>query len=129
MPLMRVSYVHFACEMEHFLVLIVCTTSLKLLEAAVSITNFENKWPQSEAQFVCHSGGILDIRRICDGHTDCYDGSDEIQELCYRLLCPLNHFRCKYGACVHKSLKCNGIRDCADGSDEELCGRKFNSCS
>lgn len=115
-----------ACEMEQFLVFIVYMTILNLLSAS----QVSSKWPQSqEAKFVCRSGGLLDTRRICDGHTDCYDGSDEIQELCYRLLCPLNHFRCKYGACVHKSLKCNGIRDCADGSDEELCGRKFNSCS
>lgn len=122
---------HIACGMELCLVLIVYITFLNSLSTFQVLPKFfENKWPESEeVRFVCRSGGLLDIRRICDGHTDCYDSSDETHELCYRLLCPLNHFRCKYGACVHKSLKCNGIRDCADGSDEELCGRKFNSCS
>lgn len=117
--------------MDQFLVVIVYITLLNSVSASqVSPVIFGSKLPPSEeAQFVCSSGGLLGIRRICDGRTDCYDGSDENQELCYRLLCPLNYFRCKYGACVQKSLKCNGIRDCADGSDEELCGRKPNSCS
>lgn len=79
--------------------------------------------------FVCKSGGVLDMRRICDGRIDCYDGSDEIYDLCYRTLCPMGTFRCQYGACVDKSKKCNGIRDCADGTDEEQCGRRMNSCA
>lgn len=34
--------------------------------------------------------------------------------------CPDYAFRCKYGACVDKTVKCNGKKDCVDGSDENL---------
>lgn len=78
--------------------------------------------------FRCKSGGILSVDRVCDGRSDCYDGSDEIKELCYRTICPVGQFRCHYGACIAKSKKCNGIRDCTDGSDEIQCGRKVHSC-
>ncbi|KAJ6631710.1 Modular serine protease [Pseudolycoriella hygida] len=78
--------------------------------------------------FLCKSGGLLNVDRVCDGHLDCYDGSDEIKELCYRTICPEGHYRCHYGACIPKSKKCNGIRDCSDGSDEIQCGRKVHSC-
>lgn len=79
--------------------------------------------------FICKSGGILNIERVCDGRLDCYDGSDEVKELCYRTVCPVGQFRCHYGACISREMKCNGIRNCADGSDEAQCGRKLNSCA
>lgn len=84
--------------------------------------------PNASIGFLCKSGGILNVDQVCDGRSDCYDGSDEIKELCYRTICPVGQFRCHYGACVEKSKKCNGIRDCSDGSDEIQCGRKVHSC-
>lgn len=92
-------------------------------------------WYQIHAQspnptFFCQSGGSLDsLHSICDGRTDCHDGSDESATLCSRTLCPESKFKCLYGACVDRSKKCDGIRDCADGSDERNCGRKPNSCA
>lgn len=80
--------------------------------------------------FVCKSGHSLNsFELVCDGRTDCYDGSDESNELCSRTVCPINKFKCHYGACVDRTRKCNGIRDCVDGSDEEHCGRRPNSCA
>ena len=79
--------------------------------------------------FICKSGALLDLSRICDGRVDCYDGSDEHSNLCCHTLCNIGMMRCHNGACISKSNQCNGIRDCADGSDEEQCGRTLHSCS
>lgn len=101
--------------------------SLTLLTFLLSITNISI---QSEVRFICKSGHLLNgIEKVCNGHADCYDGSDEVTELCARTLCPPDYFRCHYGACVHRSKKCNGIRDCVDSSDETNCGRKWDSCN
>lgn len=85
---------------------------------------------ESNLTFICNSGHILnDLHYICDGRVDCYDGSDELTELCTRTICPVDYFKCHYGACVNRWKKCNGVRDCVDGSDEQNCGRKLNSCA
>lgn len=94
----------------------------------ITIFGVHSVEPNTSIGFLCKSGGILNVNQICDGHSDCYDGSDEIKELCYRTICPEGQFRCHYGACILKSKACNGIRDCADGSDEIQCGRKVHSC-
>lgn len=79
--------------------------------------------------FVCDSGHILDnLSAVCDGRVDCHDGSDETSLICSRTVCPINHIKCYYGACINRSEKCDGIRNCADGSDERNCGRNSNSC-
>ncbi|XP_055326906.1 modular serine protease-like [Sitodiplosis mosellana] len=101
--------------------------SLALLTLLLSTTNILT---QSEVRFICKSGHLLSgMEKVCNGHADCYDGSDELAELCARTLCPPEYFRCHYGACVHRSKKCNGVRDCVDSSDETNCGRKRNSCN
>lgn len=91
---------------------------------------FSSNLTRSEVNFICKSGHLLKgIQRVCDGRADCYDGSDEVNELCSRTLCPPNHVKCKYGACLPRWKFCNGIRDCVDASDELNCGRKWNSCN
>lgn len=85
---------------------------------------------QSKVNFICKSGHLLNgMEKVCDGHSDCFDGSDEIIDFCAHTFCPPEYFKCNYGACVHRSKKCNGIRDCVDASDEANCGRKRNSCN
>uniref|UniRef100_A0A8C4ZJ04 SCO-spondin n=1 Tax=Gadus morhua TaxID=8049 RepID=A0A8C4ZJ04_GADMO len=79
-----------------------------------------------EGQFACASFGCVDPAQVCDGHQDCYDGSDE--EPCGTTVRPLvpspcsaKQFSCASGECVHLDRRCDLHRDCVDGSDELHC--------
>ncbi|CAI6362231.1 unnamed protein product [Macrosiphum euphorbiae] len=72
-------------------------------------------------EYRCSSGQCIDITSICDGTSDCNDGSDETSELCKSRVCPTSTFKCKYGACINNGKKCDGLQQCADGSDEADC--------
>ncbi|XP_078495745.1 G-protein coupled receptor GRL101-like [Ciona intestinalis] len=65
----------------------------------------------------CKSGGLVSIdkSRVCDGKTDCDDGSDEADVLCKSKL-----FYCmnKTPFAVDRDRVEDGIKDCSDGSDE-----------
>ncbi|XP_060870478.1 modular serine protease-like isoform X1 [Metopolophium dirhodum] len=73
-------------------------------------------------EYRCTSGQCIDVTSICDGTSDCNDGSDETSELCKSRVCPTSTFTCNYGACISKQRKCDGSQQCADGSDEAGCG-------
>ncbi|XP_037775953.1 SCO-spondin-like isoform X1 [Penaeus monodon] len=76
--------------------------------------------------FRCDYGGCISPQFMCNGHLDCWDGSDETQELCFHRTCPKRTFKCKYGGCLKRLQACDGKAQCFDGSDEdpELCKRK-----
>ncbi|KAK4309530.1 hypothetical protein Pmani_018840 [Petrolisthes manimaculis] len=82
-----------------------------------------------EAKFKCAYGGCLERNLICNGHKDCWDGSDETSDLCATQTCSRRQFQCAYGACVRRVWKCNGKPHCVDNSDEtaEVC--RNNRCS
>lgn len=81
-------------------------------------------------EFQCQNFECVQSKFLCDGISDCLDGSDESIEICesnlseeYRL-CSSQEYRCRIKSkCIPKSSVCNGIRDCAGGDDEssELC--------
>uniref|UniRef100_A0A8C2L9E4 Low density lipoprotein receptor-related protein 1Bb n=1 Tax=Cyprinus carpio TaxID=7962 RepID=A0A8C2L9E4_CYPCA len=62
---------------------------------------------------------------LCDGESDCPDGSDEVI-----VRCPLNHIQCiGTRKCIHFNKLCNGVKDCEDGFDEGVhCRELLSAC-
>ena len=86
--------------------------------------------------FTCKDSTCILSHYICDGETDCEDGSDESNctDKCYNtnINCTNNcylspckcepfYFRCIMGKCVPFTMRCNGISECPDSSDELSC--------
>nr|XP_046247889.1 low-density lipoprotein receptor-like [Scatophagus argus] len=69
--------------------------------------------------FTCSDGLCISRQSVCDGHTDCKDGSDE--QHCGRPWCEKDEFACRSRRCVSLRLLCDGVDNCGDGSDEASC--------
>ncbi|KAM0727255.1 Modular serine protease [Formica fusca] len=84
----------------------------------------------SSLTFVCVDATVISLVNVCDGIPHCPDSSDEVGTLCRHIVCPMNMYRCNYGACVNRTARCNGLVDCVDASDEITCDRDSNDvCS
>ncbi|KAL1020675.1 hypothetical protein UPYG_G00003200 [Umbra pygmaea] len=74
-------------------------------------------------QATCQNGQCVLREYLCDGQSDCSDGSDELR--CGTPSpCEPNEFKCKNGRCALKLWRCDGDNDCEDNSDEIDCPTK-----
>nr|XP_057930105.1 low-density lipoprotein receptor-like isoform X2 [Doryrhamphus excisus] len=75
---------------------------------------------REQVEFRCKDGSCILKQKLCDGHGDCVDGSDERH--CGEPRCTKNEFSCRSSRrCIPWRLRCNGVDDCGDRSDEDPC--------
>lgn len=93
----------------------------------------------------CTNRECIPKNKVCDGHTDCSDGSDETRcsmstskyidiTVNYLLIsflkgmfgCQPNEFRCSNKKCILKTWVCDGQDDCGDNFDELNCNQRRN---
>ena len=80
-------------------------------------------------EFSCSDGSCVPAQFVCDGASDCDDGSDEVRANCSRT-CRVGQRSCggQRGQCVPDHVWCDGDQDCEEGSDEAECPLTSPAC-
>ena len=77
------------------------------------------------------AGTCIDVDHVCDGDTECEDGSDERTNNCTSTICKDEQFRCLHtGRCIDRSDQCDGEDDCGDmsGMRHKILLFSFQTC-
>ncbi|XP_060711274.1 low density lipoprotein receptor a isoform X2 [Hemiscyllium ocellatum] len=103
--------------MEKMIVLLPLLTAC-LLHRAAAATGLCDK-----DHFQCGDGKCIRVHWLCDGQSECDDGSDESLETCRNKTCSALEFSCggRVNKCIPISWHCDSQKDCENGSDEENC--------
>ncbi len=89
----------------------------------------------SEGMWKCHDFKCIDLTNVCDGISQCADGSDE--QTCANWTCAKNWRKCNDGhQCIPDETICDGDNTCSDKSDEDgkfcieyKCPSNFRKCA
>ncbi|XP_067877192.1 low density lipoprotein receptor a isoform X3 [Heterodontus francisci] len=100
------------------LALLLLLTACLMQPAAASATGLCD-----QNHFRCGDGKCIRVHWLCDGQSECEDGSDESLETCKNKTCNSQEFSCsgRVNKCIPASWRCDSQKDCESGSDEENC--------